>query len=164
MDCANLEIMGIMHIKRRSFYFVGREVTDMLDLTSLKKALAALKLAFEIYDRNQLPDNAPEKIIMRDGVIQRFEFTFELSWKTLKRYLEEYGLEKVDSLNNRDLFRIGFEQDLLKDPVTWFNYLKMRNQTSHVYDDDKAAIVFAAAREFQQDAQILLDRISENLQ
>lgn len=131
----------------------------MLDLTSLKKALAALKLAFEIYDQSQLSDNAPEKIVLRDGVIQRFEFTFELSWKTLKRYLEEYGLERVDSLNNRELFRAGFEQGLLDDPERWFHYLKMRNQTSHVYDDNKAAMVFIAARDFQQDAQFLLARI-----
>jgi nucleotidyltransferase substrate binding protein (TIGR01987 family) len=131
----------------------------MLDLSSLKRALAALRLSFEIYDHNGLPDNAPERIVLRDGVIQRFEFTFELSWKMLKRYLEEYGLEKVDGLNNRELFRIGFEQGLLDDPEAWFYYLKMRNQTSHVYDEAKADMVFAAARTFLQDAQSLLERL-----
>ena len=88
----------------------------MLDLRSLKKAVEALKLAFEIYDRNPLAEYLPEKVVLRDGVIQRFEFTFELSWKMLKRYLEEFGLEKVDGLNNRDLFRVGFEQGLLDEP------------------------------------------------
>ena len=88
----------------------------MLDLRSLKQAVEALKIAFEIYDHNLLEEFMPEKIVLRDGVIQRFEFTFELSWKMLKRYLEEFGLEKVDGLNNRDLFRVGFEQGLLDDP------------------------------------------------
>ena len=97
--------------------------------------------------------------LARDGLIQRFEFTFELSWKMLKRYLEEFGLEKVDGLNNRDLFRVGFEQGLLDEPEAWFHYLKMRNQSSHIYDADKAAAVFASAREFQQAAQQLLDRL-----
>ena len=101
----------------------------------------------------------PEKIVLRDGVIQRFEFTFELSWKMLKRYLEEFGLEKVDGLNNRDLFRVGFEQGLLDDPEAWFHYLKMRNQSSHIYDAGKAAAVFASARQFQQAAQELLNRL-----
>ena len=88
----------------------------MLDLRSLKKAVEALKISFEIYDHNLLAEYLPEKVVLRDGVIQRFEFTFELSWKMLKRYLEEFGLEKVDGLNNRDLFRVGFEQGLLDEP------------------------------------------------
>ena len=131
----------------------------MLDLRSLKKAVEALKLAFEIYDQNPLAEYLPEKVVLRDGVIQRFEFTFELSWKMLKRYLEEFGLEKVDGLNNRDLFRVGFEQGLLDDPEAWFHYLKMRNQSSHIYDAGKAAAVFASARQFQQAAQELLNRL-----
>jgi nucleotidyltransferase substrate binding protein (TIGR01987 family) len=131
----------------------------MLDLRSLKKAVEALIVAFEIYDHNPLPEFMPEKIVLRDGVIQRFEFTFELSWKMLKRYLEEFGLEKVDSLNNQDLFRVGFEQGLLDDPEVWFHFLKMRNQSSHIYDADKAAVVFAAARDFQAEAQALLERL-----
>ena len=132
----------------------------MLDLRSLKKAVEALKIAFEIYDHNPLAETMPEKVVLRDGVIQRFEFTFELSWKMLKRYLEEFGLEKVDSLNNRDLFRVGFEQGLLDDPEAWFHYLKMRNQSSHIYDAGKAAAVFAAARDFRQVAQELLNRLA----
>ena len=131
----------------------------MLDLRSLKKAVEALNIAFEIYDHNPLAETMPEKIVLRDGVIQRFEFTFELSWKMLKRYLEEFGLEKVDSLNNRDLFRVGFEQGLLDDPEVWFHYLKMRNQSSHIYDAGKAAAVFASARQFQLAAQELLSRL-----
>lgn len=136
----------------------------MLNLQTLKNALVSLGIAFEIYDRNKQPDSTPEKIVLRDGVIQRFEFSFELSWKMLKRYLEEYGLEKVDGLNNRELFRIGFEQGLLDDPEAWFHYLKMRNQSSHIYDESKAGQVFCAARKFQQDARILADRLEEKIQ
>ena len=134
-------------------------MVGVLDLRSLKQAVEALKIAFEIYDHNLLEESMPEKIVLRDGVIQRFEFTFELSWKMLKRYLEEFGLEKVDGLNNRDLFRVGFEQGLLDDPEAWFHYLKMRNQSSHIYDAGKAAAVFASARQFQQAAQELLNRL-----
>lgn len=135
----------------------------MLDLSSLKKAIAALRIAFAVYDDNKLADDNQERIVLRDGVIQRFEFTFELSWKMLKRYLEEYGLEKVDGLNNRELFRIGFEQGLLNDPEVWFYYLKMRNQTSHVYDEAKADMVFTSARSFLLDAESLLERLVKKI-
>ena len=124
-------------------------------------ALKALKIAFDIYDSNLLPSDVPEKIVLRDGVIQRFEFTFELSWKMLRRYLEEYGMERVDALNNRELFRVGFEQGLLENPEAWFGYLKMRNLISYVYDEAKAELVFNAARAFLPDAQDLLEKLEE---
>mgnify|MGYP003592704161 CR=1 FL=1 len=130
-----------------------------LDLESFRRAIEAFKIAFDIYDCNTLPDFMPEKIVLRDGVIQRFEFTFELSWKTLKRYLEEYGLEQVDTMTNRELFRVGFEQGLLDNPEVWFHYLKMRNQSSHLYNETKAAIVFSAARNFLHDVQSLFQRL-----
>jgi nucleotidyltransferase substrate binding protein (TIGR01987 family) len=133
----------------------------MLDLSSLEKACEALALSLQLYDRNSLPEDNPEKVLLRDGVIQRFEFTYELSWKMLKRYLEEYSLEKADGLNNRELFRIGWEQGLISDPEKWFHYLKMRNQTSHVYDKAKAIAVYAAARVFLPDAQHLLKQLKE---
>ena len=80
----------------------------MLDFISLKKACEALDLALKVYDKNLLPEDNSEKLLLRNGVIQRFEFTYELSWKMLKRYLEEYSLEKAAGLNNRELFRIGW--------------------------------------------------------
>jgi nucleotidyltransferase substrate binding protein (TIGR01987 family) len=131
----------------------------MLDLSSLEKACEALELALKVYAQSVLAEDHPEKVLLRDGVIQRFEFTYELAWKMLKRYLEQYGLEKAEGLNNRELFRMGREQGLIADPEKWFHYLAMRNQTSHVYDQAKAAEVFAAAREFLPDAQYLLRRL-----
>jgi len=131
----------------------------MLDLSSMEKAVKALETAIEIYDRNPSPADDPEKVVLRDGVIQRFEFTYELSWKMLKRYLEEYGLERPDRLSNRDLFRVGYEQELINDPEKWFLYLRMRNLTSHVYDEAKAVEVFQAAKRFLPDVKQFLERL-----
>lgn len=96
---------------------------------------------------------------MRDGVIQRFEYTFELSWKMLKRYLEEYGLERVDFLANRDLFRVGYEQGMLRDAEAWLDYLKKRNLASQTYDAATATAVYLSARALLQDGRFLLERL-----
>lgn len=135
----------------------------MLDLSSLEKACDVFKLSLQLYDKSGLPPEAEERALLRDGVIQRFEFTYELSWKMIKCYLDAYGLEKADGLNSKDLFRVGYEQGLIKAPERWFHYLKMRNQTSHVYDKEKAAEVFAAAREFLPDCVYLLKRLKEKI-
>jgi nucleotidyltransferase substrate binding protein (TIGR01987 family) len=135
----------------------------MLDLTSFQKASDALETALKVYSASALPENEPVKVVLRDGVIQRFEFTFELSWKMIKRFLDVYGLERPDSMTNKELFRAGFEQGLIGDPEQWFHYLRMRNQTSHAYDDVKAREVFEAAREFLPEAQQLLFRLKEKM-
>jgi nucleotidyltransferase substrate binding protein (TIGR01987 family) len=132
----------------------------MLDLTSMEKAVRSLESAIDIYNRNPAPTNDPERTVLRDGVIQRFELTFELSWKMLKRYLEQYGLERPDRLSNRDLFRVGFEQELIDDPEKWFLYLRMRNLTSHTYDEAKATEVFQATQRFLPDVKHLLERLT----
>lgn len=139
-------------------------MTDLkLDYSSLEKAINTLESALKFYESQKNAVGPEQRDLMRDGVIQRFEYTFELSWKTIKRFLEMYGLEKVDALNNRDLFRVGFENGLIKDPVQWFDYLSDRNQTSHVYDPNVAADVFSSAQKFLTDAAFLLERLKERV-
>lgn len=82
-----------------------------VDLSNLRRTVGALDEALAIYRRELANHTAPEvQAMLRDAVIQRFEFTFEVAWRTLKRYLEEYGLEQVDRMTNRQLFRLGYEQ------------------------------------------------------
>lgn len=133
----------------------------VLDLTSFEKALASLKTAIEAYSRMSAPDGSVEKETMRDGVIQRFEYTFELSWKMIKRYLEMYSLEKPDGFTNKELFRMGFEQGLIRDAEDWLEYMRNRNLTSHTYDEATAEEVHKAAVKFYDDAAYLLKRLAE---
>lgn len=132
-----------------------------MKLTAFEKALASFEAALNAYHKSNFPDGSIEKEMMRDSVIQRFEFTVELSWKSLKRYLEQYGLEKVDDLNNRDLFRIGFEQGLLRDAAPWMEYLKCRNLSSHTYNVSTAERVYETATKCLKDAQFLLKKLQE---
>jgi nucleotidyltransferase substrate binding protein (TIGR01987 family) len=134
-----------------------------LDYSSLEKAVSTLSIAWKSYEANSNRLSPADRDIMRDGVIQRFEYTFELAWKTIKRYLEIYGLEKADTLTNRDLFRIGAEQGLIEDPSSWFNYMIERNRTSHVYDVAVANDVFHTAGNFLKDAAYLLDQLNKRV-
>jgi len=132
-----------------------------MDLSRLEKAIVSLEEALTAYDNAQAAPGSPQKTLMRDGTIQRFEYTFEMCWKMLKRYLEEYGLERVDTFTNRELFRVGAETGLLADAELWFDYLRRRNLTSHTYDDKTAQEVFQAAAAFSHDARFLLERLKE---
>jgi hypothetical protein len=86
----------------------------------------------------------------------------------VKRYLEEYGLERVDSLTNRDLFRVGHEQSLLRDAEAWLSYLKSRNltraTTRDTYYPAVAETVYQSAKAFLGDARYLLGQLRARAQ
>lgn len=106
----------------------------------------------------------PEDEEMRDACIQRFEYTFELSWKMLKRQLEQElpSPAEVDGYSYRQLFRTGAERGLVQDVEAWFDYRELRNITSHTYDEGKAAKVFEALPAFAGDVEKLLARLQES--
>ncbi len=119
----------------------------MIVLTPLKKAVASLKVALA----------QPKDEFVRDAVIQRFEYTYELAWKMLKRYLDESeGAAAVDPLSRKDLFRLGGERGIVGNVEAWLVYHRARNETSHVYDESKAEQVYDIARQFAVDAEKLL--------
>lgn len=121
-----------------------------LDLTPLRNAIQSLDAALA-KDKDEF---------IRDSVIQRFEYTFELSWKLLERHLElELGRENVDRLSRRDLCRVGAEKGLIRDSAKWFEYHSARNITSHAYNVSLADQVYEVARVFSSDAHFLLDKL-----
>lgn len=75
----------------------------------------------------------------KQGIIQSFEFTFELAWKTLKDYLESEGI-KVSF--PRDVIKKAFHHEVLKDGETWLKMLESRNLIAHTYDEEKAEEAF----------------------
>lgn len=124
---------------------------ETLNLTLYRQALEALRRA----------TLEPKNEFLRDSVIQRFEFTYELAWKALKRYLEqEEGSENIDALPRRDLFRLAAEKALLNDPVVWFGYHRARNETVDTYQEAKAEEVYAIAVNFVTDANMLLEQLA----
>ena len=71
---------------------------------------------------------------LKDGVIQRFEFSYELCWKLMKNYLEDEGIQEAKS--PKSTFREAFKIGIIKDGDIWIDMLNDRNLTSHVYDEE----------------------------
>lgn len=70
----------------------------------------------------------------KDGAIQRFEFTFELAWKTLQDYLAQQA-GYVDVKGPRPVLKQAVQDGLLTDGYTWIQMLDRRNAPTHVYDE-----------------------------
>jgi nucleotidyltransferase substrate binding protein (TIGR01987 family) len=75
----------------------------------------------------------------RDGVIQRFEFCFELLWKTLKIFLEDRGLE---AKSPKDALKASFGQGWITDEDAFLDMLADRNKTSHIYSREESQKIF----------------------
>lgn len=129
----------------------------VLDLTPLARALASLQRGLVRWQAT------PDDEELRDACIQRFEFTFELCWKMLKRRLEMDlpNAAEVDAMSFRALIRAGAEQGLVGEVAPWWVYRDKRNITSHTYDARKAAEVAAVLPAFALDAQALLQALQQ---
>lgn len=129
-----------------------------LDFTSLANAIGQLEksINFARSEMAQQDDELFEQL--RNSVIQCFEFTYELSWKMLKRYLEETAAnpEEIDTSSFQNLIRRGNEQGLLRsDWLRWKIYRQARTDSSHTYDADKAEKVYEIAPDFLEEAIFL---------
>jgi len=88
------------------------------------KALSQLGSAIEEYG-----DTTQD--IIKEGVIQRFEFTHELAWKVMKDYLEHEGIQNITG--SRSAARTAFNLGLVQDGQVWMDMIETRNATVHAY-------------------------------
>ena len=134
-----------------------------LDLGSLKKAVTSLERALNVAASEKMSILSDDEMeVIKAGVIQNFEFTYELCWKFMKRWLEtNMGAAYVDGVTRRELFRLGAEHRLIQDVDLWMDYHKTRNQTAHTYNEKTAGEVFEAATKFIHDAKWFLEAIEE---
>ncbi|MDR3584955.1 MAG: nucleotidyltransferase substrate binding protein [Desulfosporosinus sp.] len=114
------------------------------------KALARLKEGITKYD--EVDD------LLRDGVIQRFEFTFELAWKTLKAVFEDEGLTGLNS--PKTVLREAFAAGLINDDELWLSMLSDRNSTAHIYSEQLAIEI---CENIQKKYVIELDNLLEKI-
>lgn len=158
---SKLDVVFIkLHHKGTPFYGnILREGVVVLDkfqtkLDNFHKAVERLEEALQETETS-------ESLTMRDGTIQRFEFTTELAWKTAREYLLQQDVLDINS--PKAVMREAFHNHLITDEQGWVRILQDRNITSHLYDEKDADDVFYRIRHdhiqlFQALEQILQER------
>lgn len=96
-------------------------------LLSLKKSLKSLKEAHSFYLKE------PNKHIHIMALVKSFEFSFELSWRVLKYFLEYKEAAKFQFA--RDIIKQAFHKAVIEEGGIWINMLEDRNRLSHIYDE-----------------------------
>jgi nucleotidyltransferase substrate binding protein (TIGR01987 family) len=132
---------------------------NKISIIALEKAFISLSKAME---RANLDLSDLE---LRDACIQRFEYTYELSNKIIKRFIEEVqpSPEIVDQLTYRDLLRLAAEVGIVESVEAWFRFREARNKTSHAYNEINAQEVFNEIPHFMQHANQLINTIKSKI-
>lgn len=127
-----------------------------LDFSPLENAVQRLDEGLVRYDSDR------SDIMVRDGLVQRFEFTYELSHKMLRRFMEAAAANptEFDEADFQYLIRSANEQGLLLGAwPQWRVYRDMRAKTSHTYDEEVALKVVAGIPDFLKEARYLLEQL-----
>ena len=120
-----------------------------ITLSPLNQAIQSLQAAL-------VPPPANDR--ERDGAIQRFEYTFELTWMAGKKVLELYG---ITSTSPRNVIRDLAQQGWIASAEAWLAFLAARNATTHTYEAKTAEEVFLAAQSFLPEVQALAHKLQE---
>ncbi len=132
-------------------------MNETLSLEALKKALPQLEKGIEQAGLN------PGDELMRDGVIQRFEYSMDICWKTIQRYLKTVaGVQDSAIRSKKDLFREAARLALIQSAEAWIGHYEARNVTSHSYNARMAQQVFERAQLFLVDAKSLLAELQND--
>jgi nucleotidyltransferase substrate binding protein (TIGR01987 family) len=103
---------------------------------SFRKAHGQLRKAVKIAQDRDLSE------LERQGLIKAFEFTYELSWNTMKDFLEDQGI--TDVTGPKPAIRKAFAADLIGDGETWMEMIQSRNRSSHTYNERIAGEIVTA--------------------
>jgi nucleotidyltransferase substrate binding protein (TIGR01987 family) len=103
---------------------------------NFEKAYSQLKLAIKDFEKLT--------VLEKEGLIQRFEYTFELAWKTLKDYLES---QEVIVSFPREVIKSAFHYGLIKDGEIWMDMLEKRNLMAHTYDEKRFNLAVSKIKE-----------------
>ncbi|MBL4682307.1 MAG: nucleotidyltransferase substrate binding protein [Pseudomonadales bacterium] len=96
-------------------------------LDNFKRSLKQLTLAFEWMDQRELNE------LEKQGVIQAFEYNYELAWNVIKDFYQYQGVTNIQG--SRDAFRLAFERGLITEGEVWMDMIKKRQLTSHTYNE-----------------------------
>lgn len=107
----------------------------------LDQAVTKIKEDYAIDEDGNIDDDEFLDDIIKEGLIKRFEYTYELVWNVMKDYAEFQGNPNVGG--SRDAFREALQLKLISDGKVWMDMIISRNKTSHTYDEDTADEIFS---------------------
>lgn len=103
---------------------------------NFKRSLKQLETGFEIMEQRKL------NVLEKQGLIQAFEYNFELAWNTIKDFYEYQGVTGLQG--SRDAFRLAFERGLIAEGDIWMDMIKKRQLTVHTYNEAVATEILDA--------------------
>ncbi len=137
ISCAtNFYYLRIIQLRK---YMDNKDIRWVQRFSNYRNALTKLSQAIDIIT-NQNMDNDIDDLL-KEGLIQRFEYTHELAWKVMKDYAEYQGYTEVRG--SRDAFRHALQMGII-DSAEWMDSIEDRNLTSHNYDEVVAEEVYEA--------------------
>ena len=131
---------------------------ESIDLTTFSNAIKSLIEILNRYERES------SDLAIRDAAIQRFEYTYSLSLKMIKRFFKISAFEKenIDGMTFNEMVRTANRMGLLKSNLEqWTKYREIRNMTSLTYDEEIAQKVVALIPDFKEEAVFLLNKLEE---
>lgn len=109
-------------------------------LLKLEQAVVKVKEDYALDENGKIDEDDFLDDIIKEGVIQRFEYTHELAWNVIKDFLENAGNTNI--FGSRDATREAFAAGLIKNGDVWMDMIKSRNKTSHTYNEETADEIF----------------------
>ena len=131
-----------------------------MNVSSLSDRLKALKECSEFYSA---AEDAKMKEFLGDAYIQRFEYTLEIAWKTMKRYLKQMHGKEDKDLTVNNIFRMMENYGFIRSWEAWRKYYEYRNNTSHEYDRNKALELISKIEGFIEECEYFYAKLSEAL-
>lgn len=135
----NEKLKKYIDIEGKTIFLSNEKGEIMVTLNKIKDKLENLKNAFKKLEESIKRDYRKDDIVL-DAAIQRFEFTYELSCKLMKAYLEYNG--NLEATSPRKAIKESFKVGLIKNGEIWLEMLQDRNRTSHTYDKETAIEIF----------------------
>lgn len=114
-------------IEVRSLMNNAEDTRWLQRFSNYRKALAQLESAVALSEMRALSD------LEKQGLVQAFEYTYELAWNTIKDFYENQGETGIQG--SRDAFRLAFRRGLIDDGECWMRMVKDRAQTTHTYNE-----------------------------
>lgn len=129
----------------------------------IKRLREKLELYLNALERlKESLDMEPASPVIKDGVIQRFEFTYELGWKLMKAYLEYQGI--TEGRTPREVYKESFRAAIILNGDAWLDMMTDRNLTSYTYDEKMADEIYTKIKNKHYDVLLGLgERIKKEV-